>query len=484
MRKTFTAILSVCLLFVALFPSINVRAIEAIRLRLYADTDTVNRGDVLAVKLATNRMPHIISFENIGIDYDENSVSFMSYTISGAVSEDFAIIVDDNDGSLKVSGNDESAENFANEWKLKADEDLPEQDDISFFSEEAVELCTLYFRVKVGSYDTLTFVLDEEGSFLNSKFEKIDTAVDENCSYNVTSDISSEAHLLGIKINGTALADFEPDTLEYTYNVSSEVANLKIDTELRNNLATVSMSDTRLVFGDNTITIEVTAQDGETVLQYLIYSNRQASYTQEGACFTDHAGQLFYFVSAPDDLELPRDFKESTTIINDFEVPCYVCEGVEQILLYVFDADGNTGMYFYDARTNKTYKYDPNTTFINKSSIMKVREVPPTVDIPEGFTEAVFPIDGGNYKGYVDSNGRSIIYLENEAGDADFYKYDFTGRFFSRYEPVDNRPEKTYHFLFTVCLFIAIIEAVAIILIVYFVRRLRKERVNPRPRRV
>ena len=492
MRRFLAVILSIAMILMLFSPARDSLAIEAIKLLLTTEEENVKRGDLIEVKLSVNRMPHILKFEDLGIDYDENSLSYVSYSISDSLAERFAVVVDDNgEGLLRISGNDEAAEDRARaaEYEAEAadragDEDPGERVDTSFDSTEPVEICSLLFRVKPGSYDTVSFVLEESGAFYNSGFERIDVTPDQACSFNVVSDLSNDAHLRSIKINGTALADFNPDVFEYYYNVPNEVGFADIEVEVENLLSEVSLSDTGLVFGDNVIYVDVLAQDGIASLQYKLTINRQEAYTRENASFFDNLGRLYYFVMPPEGLKLPKGFTISTTSINGYEVPCYVCDGVTPILVYVFDEEGYSGLYFLDKRNQVMRKYDPENTFINTSSVMSIAQVPEDIQVPDGYIEAKFPINGKDYDGYINDQGKVLLYLESETGHCAFYSYDFQSQYFRRYEPVDTRPEKTYKVLFRVCLLIAIFEAVVIILIVYFVRRFLKERVNPRPRRV
>lgn len=485
MRRFLAILTAVIVIAGSLIPSYRSLAIEAIRTSISTEVEEVNKGDVVAVTLSVNRMPHIIKFEDLGVEYDNNSLTYLSYKISGTLTDRFAIVVeDDGSGNLNIDGLDEGTENYLNDKAQQADGGEEEVEDISFDSTEPVEICTFYFRVKAGSYDNVIFIMKEGGSFTNSGFERIDTIPESNCSISVSSGQSSDASLRSIKINGTTLPDFQSDIYEYYFNVAKDVTNAKIEVDQGNLMSTVNFSDTKLVFGDNVIYIDVISQDGTNSTQYKLNINRPSSFVQENASFVDKEGRLFFFAAVPDNVNIPNDFKESTTVINGYEVPCYSKEGVYPILVYVFDDEGYTGLYFCYKKTLEMTRYDVDKTFIISSTVMKIVAVPEGVEIPEGFKPLNFPVNDGIYEGYVNDQGKVIFYLQDEGGRADFYLYDSQSNYFSKYEPVDDKPEKTYRFFFWVCLIIAIVEAIVIILIVYIVRRFRKERVNPRPRRV
>lgn len=483
MRKFIATVITLTVLFVCFFPCLRVSATSSINLSVVSSKDSVNKGDILAVDVTADKMPNIISFDNLNLNYDEVSLEYEKSTVSSQLPESFAVsITQVEDGLLSISGADETVKDAIDATII--DETNETGDDLSFYSDEPVVLCTLYFRVKGSAYDFASFSFDEGSVFTNSSYEEIEGVANQDFNFTVTSDVSSDARIVSLKVNGNALVDFKPDVYEYALTVAKEINSLEMDAELGNIFSTVIYSDLELAFGENIILIDVTAQDGVTTLQYKLVVTRQSSFIQEGANFLDNKGKLFSFVSPPSDVSIPDGFVQTTTYINNFEVPCYRCTGVNQILIYAFDGEGNTGFFFYDEINRRVTPYNSSTTIIRKSMVLNIVDVPSDVTIPEEFIPAKFIYNNNEYEGYINPSGEIICYMENENGKEMFYTYDFSSQSFIKYKPVDNTTENIYRLLFNVCLGISIIESMAIIFIVYMVRRYRKERINPRPRRV
>jgi len=99
---------------------------------------------------------------------------------------------------------------------------------------------------------------------------------------------SSNANLSGLTLdNGTLSPEFAVGTIEYTASVSNAIAGIAVTPTVADTTATVkvngadvtsgSAKGVPLIVGNNTITVEVTAQNGTTKKTYTITVNRAAS---------------------------------------------------------------------------------------------------------------------------------------------------------------------------------------------------------------
>ena len=488
MRKTLALILTTVLLVVFLVPSVKTLAIEDIYVYMSTPQETVNLGDILEIKIMAERMPHVVSFQSLDVSYDKVQLSYMSAVASTDLPETFTVSAsnDSNVGVIAINGKDESVEDYINEHKSNAEdgEEFDEDyEDISFNSSDPVELCTLKFRVVSAAYEKVNFVLSTEMTFTNSLSESIGSYTADYFTIPITTDVSKDSSLDMIKVNGKPIPGFKRDSFDYAYTVDKNTSVIDFECEPGNSFATYEVTGTDLTFGDNTFYIDVTAQDGVTTTRYKIVINRPSQVTEGAAGFLDNKGQLFTFVNIPDDAIIPEGFRKSSININGYDVQCYVTDGMAQVLIYVLDSEGERGFRVYFPDLNKVINYSSTNTIIKKSSIYTVKEIPPDVKVPKGFTEVQFICDSKQYSGYVNAAGVVICYLETEKGVRGFYRYDFDTQSFTKYEMKEDT-DALYKGLFNFCLGVAIFEAIAIIVIVYVVRRFRKERVNPRPRRV
>ena len=111
-------------------------------------------------------------------------------------------------------------------------------------------------------------------------------------------------------------------------------------------------------------------------------------------------------------------------------------------------------------------------------------KLPPLVTVPEGFEPDTRSLENSIINGYSNSRGDFISYFVDEDGSGSFYIYDKTSGSFTIYIPTDRFAQNAITVLFLVFFAVSILEALMIIAIVFSVRKSRRERVNPKPKRV
>ena len=123
----------------------------------------------------------------------------------------------------------------------------------------------------MGNNEILVKVISQDGSA--SKTYKINVSKTEDKE-------RGNASLENLAIeNAMLVPEFNSDIFEYTAEVGSDVETLKIlAVPQRENAEVVIEGNENLQFGDNTLTITVTAEDGITVKTYTILVHRK---TQE-----------------------------------------------------------------------------------------------------------------------------------------------------------------------------------------------------------
>ena len=198
MRKTLAIIMAVVILAVFVVPSRRVDAVVSIDVYLESNTGSVNLGDILEVRVMAGRMPNILSFNNVKLDYDPVSLIFMSAEASTDLPDTFSVSVnnDDNLGEVSISGSDQTAEDYINEhFNAEDGEEDEDFEDPSFSSSGPTCLCTLRFRVKTSAFNTLNFTFGEGIEFINSSEETVEGKGDSTFVMDVTSDVSKNAAL-------------------------------------------------------------------------------------------------------------------------------------------------------------------------------------------------------------------------------------------------------------------------------------------------
>ncbi|WP_152396654.1 cadherin-like beta sandwich domain-containing protein [Paenibacillus guangzhouensis] len=100
--------------------------------------------------------------------------------------------------------------------------------------------------------------------------------------------LPSDATLLQLNVNGTAIADFVPNKLDYAVTVPYETSVAAVTYMAADQLATVTVDGGEaLVIGENPMTVTVTAQDGITKLIYHITVTRQPEAVLSNANLSD-----------------------------------------------------------------------------------------------------------------------------------------------------------------------------------------------------
>ena len=123
MRKTLAIIMAAIVLVSFLVPSRRVDAVVSIDVYLESTTPSVNLGDILEVRVMAGRMPNIMSFDKISLNYDQVSLIYMNAEASTDLPETFSVSVnnDDNTGLISIKGSDETVENYINEHNIGDD---------------------------------------------------------------------------------------------------------------------------------------------------------------------------------------------------------------------------------------------------------------------------------------------------------------------------------------------------------------------------
>ena len=170
---------------------------------------------------------------------------------------------------------------------------------------------------------------------------------------------------------------FSAGTYSYTVDVSSDTDQLQVSAVPASGTSRVSVSDTSLALGDNTVTITVTAENGATA-QYVLNVRRGAAETTTQESTT----------------------QESTTEETSTE------------------------------ETTTVQTVSVLGTVVSPEKTFDILELPTGVSVPAGFTPVTVTIGGSDYTAYQNSTGM-VIFYGRPASDDDtdlsgvgWYSYD------------------------------------------------------------
>lgn len=98
----------------------------------------------------------------------------------------------------------------------------------------------------------------------------------------------TNADLSDLTVDGTTISGFNANTLSYTLNVPNIKTSVTVAATGSDSKATVAIAGgSNLVVGDNTITVTVTAEDGETTKVYTVIAKRGAAELSSNAELSD-----------------------------------------------------------------------------------------------------------------------------------------------------------------------------------------------------
>lgn len=457
----------------------GVFAASKITLSVETDARSAGQGNIVTVRAVADNMPGITSFGPVVMNYDADDVEYISFSQGKDISGSFVFVETHDKGKITVSAEDQN---------VRRSEDNPEDFEVEpFRSETKVTLFTVSFRVLPGSSGNLNIKIDKTGSFKNIAGEEAEVVKGNSVSLSINpSSISKDATLAFLTINNINITpEFNPNITDYSATVDRDVTEVQVTPTPNNINARIAISgNNNLQLGMNVIKIEVTAQDGETVMLYTVHITRKESFAPDSATLVDTAGKTYSFLDIPDNVTIPEGFVQTVRMINGYSVQAYAREGVTSVLLYLFDGTNPPAFYFYNPDEKTVTSYDPENTIIRTSKVLRISALPENVQVPAGFVAATYDTGRIVLRGYVDKSSNFICFLIDENGAGDFYLYNPETGSFLLYRPADRRPEILYKYMFEVFLIIAIIEAVSLIITVYMVRRIIADKANPRPKRV
>lgn len=215
---------------------------------------------------------------------------------------------------------------------------------------------------------------------------------------------STNNNLKSLGIEGYQISpEFSKDTLNYTVELPSEVTKIQVNATKEDGYASISGGgEVEVREGDNKIEITVTSETGKSKTYTII-----ATVKDLNPINVEVDGEKYTVVKRKDSLEAPEGFEETTVKINDVDIPAFVNEKANLVLVGLRTADGKIKTFSYDEST-KTYKEYKSINIAKNTFFQK-----DATEIPEGFEETTLKIDDTTYKAYQEKD-KNYFYLYGE----------------------------------------------------------------------
>lgn len=323
-----------------------------------------------------------------------------------------------------------------------------------FTGSETKKTYTFKFKAKKAGTATVKFNIsngytwnEEKISFSSkSKSVKIITQAQLEASYSKNNNLSS----LGVE-GYTLSPSFSSSITSYTVNLPANTESINITGKKADSSASIEgLGRKTVVDGTNTIKITVTAENGATKTYTIT-----AIVEELNPIHVTINENEYTIIRKAKLLTNPNsDFIEKTTIINDEEVPTLYNEKANITLVGLKNQEGNIELYIYDETSNTYIKYNqftfPELTLYIKDKKLENYSQKTELTIDEK-TINVYTIENDSYY---------YFYAVNlTTGEESIYRYDNKEKTVQRYIPKEKviveekeeeKPlieEKTYQYI-------------------------------------
>lgn len=271
---------------------------------------------------------------------------------------------------------------------------------------------------------------------------------------------------------GTLSPSFSAGTTSYRASVSNSTTSVAVSATAADGKARVAVwGNTGLDVGNNTVTVQVTAENGSKKT-YTITVNRAAGSTGGNTGGSAPAPddtpspsptatpEPQVTVTLPDDTQLPvsnqlpegvsvpAGFEPSQLEVDGLSIPTAVHKEGNLTAVYLAgDEEHPAGFYFYN---EKTREVQPMTQVAMSSGKLVLVDLPQDLELPQGYASTLMELGGQQHTllipDGVEEPNHYIICALDEEGVMGLYLYDVEQESFQRYQFLQlpqEEPEQT-----------------------------------------
>lgn len=249
---------------------------------------------------------------------------------------------------------------------------------------------------------------------------------------------SSDATLASLSISpGTLSPAFSASKTSYTATVDAAQSKITVSAKAAGTKAKVSLNGVqdKLVSGENTIKITVTAENGSTSVYTIKVTRATGPTTTPTATppplpLMNYAGTDYTILTAGEGDAIPAGFTASTVTYKNAEIPALTLsygdtpDAVSVNIVYL-TADNKTGYFVYDPATETCYPY---VTVSPAAVSYQVLGKSDSIAAPAGYEVFDFVYQNETVAAYRlisdPQNPQILLYLMDGAGVSGFFYYD------------------------------------------------------------
>ena len=259
---------------------------------------------------------------------------------------------------------------------------------------------------------------------------------------------------------GTLSPGFSAGTTSYSASVSNSTTSVAVSAKAADGKAKVAVwGNTGLSVGNNTVTVQVTAENGSKKT-YTINVNRAAGSTggntggnapapddtpspsptatpepQVTVTLPDDT-QLPVSNQLPEGVSVPAGFEQSQLEVDGQTLPTAVHQDGGLVAVYLAGDEGHpAGFYFYNEKTREVQAMTPVAMSTGKLTLV---DLPQELVVPQGYTSTLMELGGQQHTLLVPDDTEEpnhyIVYAMDEEGKLGLYLYDVEQESFQRYQ--------------------------------------------------
>lgn len=312
--------------------------------------------------------------------------------------------------------------------------------------------------LKVGK----TTIDNYENSIVDSNGDFLDVTPGwSTVTINAPYTASGNNNLSSLSISpGTLSPGFSAGTTSYSASVSNSTTSVAVSATAADGKARVAVwGNTGLSVGNNTITVQVTAENGSKKT-YTITVNRAAGSTggntggnapapddtpspsptatpepQVTVTLPDDT-QLPVSNQLPEGVSVPAGFEQSQLEVDGQTLPTAVHQDGGLVAVYLAGDEGHpAGFYFYNEKTREVQAMTPVAMSTGKLTLV---DLPQELVVPQGYTSTLMELGGQQHTLLVPDDTEEpnhyIVYAMDEEGKLGLYLYDVEQETFQRYQ--------------------------------------------------
>ena len=283
----------------------------------------------------------------------------------------------------------------------------------------------------------------------------------------IEASYSKDNNLKALGIDGyEIIPPFNKDITEYNVEVPDDVKSIRVSAKVSDNTASVKgIGAIDVSEGTNRINIVVTAQNGSTKTYYLNVTVKDLNPIE-----VELNGEKYSVVKKAELLNCPTGYTPKTVKINDIDVPAFISEITNFVLVGLKNENGDIELFKFDE--NNYYQY---SELKSKGLILYPEELNSNL---EGYKKNKTIINDVEVTTFTSPKigNRIIIYALNvETGYRGFYIYDKEESSFMRYdENIEKIKEKNQKDLKIIILGLATISIILLLISIIMGIRLSK----------